>query len=61
MHIRKYTYVDVYYSKAEKEAVSKERKRLERLGYTLENEDSGTGKYDYCDQYIRYSKDAKTD
>jgi hypothetical protein len=56
MEIRKYTYVDVYYSEKEIEQAKKERKRLKKLGYQLENEDAGAGKHEYCDQYIKYSK-----
>jgi len=56
MEIRKYTYVDVYYSKHELQKQKKEHKRLLKLGYTLESQDDGSGKHDYCDQYLRYSK-----
>lgn len=55
MEIRKYTYVDVHYNDSEFEKASKEQKRLEKLGYTLESPDKGSFT-DHCDQYLRYSK-----
>ena len=59
MRIIKYTYVDVYWSKGEETKAKEQRKRLEKLGYNLEVEDDGSGDFDYCDQYLRYTLRSK--
>jgi hypothetical protein len=52
MKIVKYTYVDVYYTKEEKNLALKLRKKLIRIGYELQVEDIGSDSFDYCDQYL---------
>ena len=59
MNIRKYTYIDVHYSKEEYSKAMKYRKRLLKLGYFLSVEDSGSGEHDYCDQYLGHETSKK--
>lgn len=59
MQVTKYTYVDIYYNPNEQDKADKEKKRLEKLGYNLEVKDDGSGKYLFCDQYLKYSKGCK--
>ena len=57
MKISKWTTVDVFYNEFESGKAETERKRLERLGYELQEKDAGDGvEYDYCDQYIKSGK-----
>jgi len=55
MLIHKWTLVDVHYT-IDDEAKGLhliERKRLLKLGYTLEHEDDGSELYNYCDQFYK--------
>lgn len=61
MELRRYEYADLYYNEADTKKVEKQRKRLERLGFELSDQDSGGEKYDYCDQYIRDGKHKQID
>ena len=56
MEIRRYTYVDVYYTEADQVKADKERAKLEKRGYHLEVRDEHTKEIPYCDQYIKYYK-----
>jgi len=57
MKVSKWTTVDVYYNEWEQNKAEKERKRLQRMGYELQEQDAGDGvDYDYCDQYIKNGK-----
>lgn len=56
MEIRKWTTVDVHYTKNETQLAEKERNRLERMGYEYQQTDSSSDPFDYCDQYIKSGK-----
>ena len=56
MEIRKWTTVDVHYTESETHLAEKEQKRLERLGYELQQTDESSNDYDLCDQYIKNGK-----
>ena len=53
MRVTKWTTVDVLYNPGEEYLAIKERKRLERLGYELQEECEGTDNYEFDDQYIK--------
>jgi hypothetical protein len=53
MEVLRYTIIDVYYNEDEKNLADEKRKKLEKAGYELNQEDSGTP-FHYCDQYIKY-------
>ena len=52
MKINKLITIDVFYNENEQALADKERKRLTKLGYSLESQDAGEP-FDYCDQYIK--------
>ena len=56
MEVRKWTTVDVMFNQYEKDIALTERKRLERLGYELQEECEGNDEYECDDQYIKNGK-----
>lgn len=54
MVVRKWITVDIHYTESELKKASKERKRLEKLGYEYQQTDvSGRPGSEHCDQYIK--------
>ena len=53
MKITKWTTVDVMFNSGEEHLALKERKRLERLGYELQEECDGTDEFECDNQYIK--------
>jgi hypothetical protein len=53
MEVRKWTTVDVFFNQEESHLALRERKRLEKLGYELQEECEGTDNYECDDQYIK--------
>ena len=52
MEVRKHQIIDVHYDENEQKSADKYGKYLARLGYVLQQTDTG-GYYDFCDQYLK--------